>query len=257
MECTSHFTSLHTSLLRADAISMGSAVSRASAASKEAADVHLVLDDGTAILCHSQILSKHSAVFGNMFSDLAQQEGKVKIPLPEFTEAQCSALLAYLYAFGLTSTGAAFATQRRAHRDAAVAVARFAHTYDAPHVLRQVEAYLTAFVGQFVSKALIAKAGRRGVCSSKDFVELAVIAERFDMPELRGHCERAMVISWELIQDSPDLLDKLSRSTLQRVAKGLNITLLASQKRHPGSAPEYPAVQEVIAWGQHKRPAVQ
>ena len=133
------------------------------------ADVLLVLDDGVAILCHSQILSKHSAVFCNMFSDLAQHEGKVKIPLPGFSEAQCSALLTYLYSNGLTSSGVAFATQGRAHLDAAGVVARFAHTYDAPHVLRHVEAYLTAFMDQFKRKPPYAEAGQPGVCDSKDF----------------------------------------------------------------------------------------
>ena len=35
----------------------------------------------------------------NMLADLAgEQVERVKFPLPDFTEAQCSALLAYLYA---------------------------------------------------------------------------------------------------------------------------------------------------------------
>ena len=86
----------------------------------KAADVLLVLDNGVAVLCHSQILSMHSAVICNMLSDLAQHEDKVKIPLPDFTEAQCLALLAYLYANSLNSRGAAFETNARANLDAAV-----------------------------------------------------------------------------------------------------------------------------------------
>ena len=64
---------------------------------EKCADVLLVLDNGTAIPCHSQILSMHSAVLCNMLARLgrpAQRESKV--PLPDFTEAQCSALLRYL-----------------------------------------------------------------------------------------------------------------------------------------------------------------
>ena len=76
------------------------------------------------------------------------------------------------------------------------------------------------------------------------------MADKFGMPKLRGHCERAMVLSWEHFQDQPDLLDQLSSSALQRVAKGLNTTLLALEKHHPESALEFPAAQEVIAWGQ-------
>ena len=140
----------------------------------------LVLDDGTAVPCHSHILTKHSAVFCNMFSDLAQHEGMVRIPLPEFTEAQCSALLAYLRAHDVSSQGAAFATQDRADRDAATAVARFAHTYDAPHVLRHVEAYLTTFMGKFDKSCRITpvkpgtpvKAGTpRKSCTFEEFVD--------------------------------------------------------------------------------------
>ena len=78
------------------------------------------------------------------------------------------------------------------------------------------------------------------------------MADKFDMHELRGHCERAMVMCWELFQSKPDLLDQMSYSALQRVAKGLNTTLLACEKYQPGRALDYPAVKEVIAWGQHK-----
>ena len=42
----------------------------------KSADVLLVLDDGTAIPCHSQILSLHSAVLCNMLADLASQQSE-------------------------------------------------------------------------------------------------------------------------------------------------------------------------------------
>ena len=224
----------------------------------KAADVILVLDDGAAVLCHSQILSLHSAVLCNMLSDLAEHEGKVRIPLPGFTEAQCTALLKYLYGVGLTTRGAAFGTNEPADRDAATAVARFAHTYDAPHVLRHVEAYLTGFMRSFKNSGRITpvKAGTSGsggpTCTYAEFVNWAVMADKFDLPELRGHCERALVLSWEVLQDRPHLLEKLSCSVLQRVAKGLNKAVLAAEKSHPKLAPEYPDAKEMAAWGQHK-----
>ena len=226
------------------------------------ADVLLVLDDGAAILCHSQILSMHSAVICNMLADLAQHEGKVNIPLPGFTEAQCSALLAYLYANGLTRKGTAFATQGRADHDAAFAVARFAHTYDAPHVLQHVEAYMTAFILNFKKSCRIepVKADTPGggpTCTFKETLDWAVMADKFGLHELRGHCERALMLSWNWFQDRPDLLDNLSCSALQRISKGLNTTLLALEKGHPESALEFPAAQEVIAWGQRIQPTEQ
>ena len=64
------------------------------------ADVLLVLDGGIAIPCHSQILSLHSIVLRNLLADLpASQRGGplVEVPLPDFTEGQCSAVLVYLY----------------------------------------------------------------------------------------------------------------------------------------------------------------
>ena len=91
------------------------------------ADVVLVLDDGTAILCHSQILSLHSTVLRNMIADLAasKQNERVNIPLADFTEAQCSTLLMYLYGHGVSCRGAAFASQDPADLAAAAAVARY------------------------------------------------------------------------------------------------------------------------------------
>ena len=68
-----------------------------SEAFKKPADMLLLLDDGVAIPCHSQLLSMHSAVFCNMLADLSSQSDEiVKVPLADFTEAQCSAVLAYL-----------------------------------------------------------------------------------------------------------------------------------------------------------------
>ena len=151
------------------------------------ADVLLVLDNGVAIPCHSQILSLHSTVLCNMLTDLAasKQNERVKLPLADFTEAQCSALLAYFYSHGVPSKGAAFESHDRAAHDAASAVARFAHVYDAPHALRHVEAYLTAFMEE---------KRKDGSKISDDFacvriLEWAIMANKFDMHELCGHSE--------------------------------------------------------------------
>ena len=80
------------------------------------ADVQLILDNRVAIPCHSQILSLHSAVLRNMLADLpaSQHSERVKLPLPDFTEAQCSAVLAHLYCNGVSNNGAAF----KGHLDA-------------------------------------------------------------------------------------------------------------------------------------------
>ena len=131
-------------------------------------------------------------------------------------------------------------------------MARFAHTHDAPHVLRHIEAYLTAFMAQFDGKPRVLSFGRPGVCSSKDFLDWAVMANRLDMLELRGHCERALVMCWGIFQDRPNDLDKLSRSAFRRIAKGLNKALLASEKRRSGRALVYPTVGDMIAWGRHE-----
>ena len=111
------------------------------------ADVLLVLNNGIAIPCHSQILSMHSALFCNMLADLpGLPNEKIKVPLADFTVEQCLVLLAYLYENGSSYKGPAFATHAAADLEAAIAVARFAHTYDVPHALRHVEVYLTAFM---------------------------------------------------------------------------------------------------------------
>ena len=73
------------------------------------ADMLLLLDDGVAIPCHTQLLSMHSAVLCNMLTDLSSQSDEiVKVPLADFTEEQCSAVLAYLYANSVSGKGAAF-----------------------------------------------------------------------------------------------------------------------------------------------------
>ena len=54
------------------------------------ADVVLVLDDGVAILCHSQILSLHSAVIRGMLAELpaGQHDDPINIPRLQSTSAQ-------------------------------------------------------------------------------------------------------------------------------------------------------------------------
>ena len=51
---------------------------------------------------------------------------------------------------------------------------------------------------------------------------------KYDMHELRGHCERAMMMFWECFHDKIDLVNQLSSGTVQRIAMGLSKTLLAS-----------------------------
>ena len=219
----------------------------------KSADVLLVLSNGSAILCHSQILALHSAVFRNMLADLParQSDGRARVPFPDFTEAQCFALLAYLYDNGLSCKGAAFENNSAASHDAAVAVARFAHAYDAPHALQHIQVYLTAFVGaryRHKGHAVVtAKAWSRTV------LPWAVMADKFDMHELCGHCERALMMYWEFFEDRSDLAGQLSSSALQRIAKGLNRALL------PATGPychTYPDVHQFTAWKKAEQPIV-
>ena len=215
-------------------------------------DMLLVLSDGVAILCHSQILALHSAVFRNMLADkpARQLDGRVEVPLPDFTEAQCSALLCYLYEVGVSCKGAAFEDHSAAAQDAAVAVAQFAHTYDAPHALQHVQVYLVAFMdANFNNKnspAVTAEA------SSANVLPWAAMADKFDMHDLCGHCERALAMHWQYFEDRPDLVGQLSSSALQRIAKGLNRSLLA--KAGPYGTLTYPDVQQFIAWRAAKQP---
>ena len=199
------------------------------------ADVLLVLDDGTAILCHSQVLSLHSAVLRSMIADLAasQQSERTDIPLADFTEAQCSALLPYLYGNGTSCRGAAFASRAWANLDAAAAVARFAHTHDAPHAVRHAEACLTAYMDEhFPVKKCDGMAGYyQGTTWAEVMphvhyvLEWALMADKFEMHELRGQCERAMLMYWEYFHDRTDLVNQLSHSMVQRIAMGLSRTL--------------------------------
>ena len=200
------------------------------------ADVVLMLDDGVAILCHSQILSLHSAVIRGMLAELpaGQHDDPINIPLVDFTEAQCSALLSYLYSNGVSSEAAAFAK----HINAASVVARFAHTYDVPHAMWQVQAHLIDIIdtkwriklGDLTENVAAFDRGLNNN-SAKTMVDWALMADRFDTHKLCGHCEQLMMMYWESFQDRPDLVDQLSRGALRRIAKGLNTTLLASERQ--------------------------
>ena len=249
----------------------------------ESADVVLVFHDGKAIPCHKQILSLHSAVLRNMLADLptSQHDEKVEIPLANFTEAQCSALLAYLYSNGVYGKGAAFAK----HVDAAIDVARFAHTYDAPRALQQIQASLIAYMDErlkvnevwtgFEGKSSLSdqQTGKR---FEKSVLEWAVMADKIDMPELCGLCELTLVKHWNCFCDKPELTSQLSSGALQRIAKGLNRTLLAPVKSIPRwhmsahkamqysaqqveeeiqrSRQMYPGAGDFIAWRQQEQP---
>ena len=227
----------------------------------------LVLDNGTAVPCHSKMLYLHSAVLRNMLEDLAGQhdDEKIRIPLPCFTEAQCSALLKYLYTRklhtnALSSEGAAFAGQGfEKHVGAAADVVRFAHTYDAPHALQQVEEYTIAFLKQRTPQCFDewTSAGAATLEESKLFdrttgrsfadtvLEWALMADQYDMQELCGHCEQAMVFYWERFQSKPDLVDQLSSCTLQRIAKGLSKAL---ETAYGSTCVSYLGKDDFTAW---------
>ena len=146
-------------------------------------------------------------------------DNKVRIPLAGFTEAQCSALLEYLYSQGVPSKGTPFKNHDAAALDAADAVARFAHTYDAPHAFRHVEAHLIAFMD--VRFQSIPCAGMTGETREETVLGWALMADKFDMDLFCGHCERDMMIHWGCFLDKPGLTDQLGSSALQRIAKGL------------------------------------
>ena len=165
----------------------------------------------------------------------------------------------------MSSRGATFGSHYAIDLDAAVAVARFAHTYDAPHALRDIQAYLTAFVDERFRTKQAAMMSRHvedssvsmhlpihDVCKgAKSYdrmvLEWAVMADKFDMHELRGHCERAMMMYWEQFYDRSDLVDRLSHSALQRIAKGLSKSLMHSAAPQNRS---YPDAVDFINWGQ-------
>ena len=217
----------------------------------KSADVCLVLDDGTAIPCHSDVLSMHSAVIGNMLEDVASQHDQenkmVELPLPDFSEAQCTALLRYLYHHSVPTEGAAFESDDTASLEAAVAVARFAHTYDVPHALRHVEDYLSAFMGKRFSTSRESPAA---TMETYDEVVLkwAVMADVYDMQELCAHCERAMMKHLNFYQNKPDLVDQLGSRALQRIAKGLYHTLRPPMGCNYTGL--YPSVFDFMAWRQ-------
>ena len=214
------------------------------------ADMVLILDSGVGVLCHSQILALHSTVICNMLTDLAgEHPGRIKFPLPEFTETQCSALLAWLYS-STPSKGAAFEGHDAAAHDAAVVVARFAHKYDAPHALRHVAAYLTAFMDAKFASCGVNPLTSKGSCTLNELRTWAVMADKFDLRELCGHCERTLLFNWENIQDGPTSFDRLSRGALRRVAKGLHATLLAERSAGATGGLKYPPASDFIAWRQ-------
>ena len=68
------------------------------------------------------------------------------------------------------------------------------------------------------------------------------------MHKLCGHCEQLMMMYWESFQDRPDLLDQLSRGALRRIAKGLNTTLLASERQ--AKKRKFTPPSDFIKWGQ-------
>ena len=76
--------------------------------------------------------------------------------------------------------------------------------YDAPQALQRVQVYLTAFMSAcFESKD---PAELTGETCAEVVLAWAVMADKFDMHELCGHCERAMVMHWDQFQDTPGWL---------------------------------------------------
>ena len=170
---------------------------------------------------------------------------KVKIPLPDFLEAQCSALLTHLYNNSASSKGGTFAYQAPddLHFYAAVAVARFAHVYDVPHALRHVEAFLTTSIDtRFPNE----KCGGMSGWMRGKVLELALMADKFDMRELHARCERTMVMYWDNFQ--LDLVDQLSRKALLRVTIALNRTLLTSTKAKDRKYPDVRDFTSLWEW---------
>ena len=215
----------------------------------KSADVCLVLDNGTAIPCHSDVLAMHSAVISNVLEDVGSQHTKqekmVELPLPAFSEAQCVALLRYFYDHAVPSEGAAFENDDTESLEAAVAVARFAHTYDAPHALRHVQDYLSAFMDKRFSNCRESPAAAMDTFDEV-VLKWAVMADTYDMHELCAHCERAMMKHWDFYQDKPGMVDQLSSRALQRIAKGLYRTLRPPMGCNYTGL--YPIVLEFMAW---------
>ena len=101
----------------------------------------------------------------------------------------------------MSCKGAAFEEHSAAAFDAAAAVARFAHMYDMPHALRHVEAYMAAFLDKdHNTKGEVVTSGGSPFMF-RHTSNWAVMAEKFGMHQVRGYCERDMVMYWEHFQD--------------------------------------------------------
>lgn len=81
----------------------------------------------------------------------------------------------------------------------------------------------------------------------------ALMADKFDMHELCGHCERAMMMHWSHFDDKAKLGDQRSSSALLRIAKGLNQTMLSSTGYSYCNVPD---VHEFIARRPQKQTTV-
>ena len=128
--------------------------------------------------------------------------------------------------------------------------------YDVPHALRQVQAYLTTILeghSQFFEVVHITGCCKElckratGRMYGRTVVDWTLMADKYDMRGLCGHCERVMVIYWECFQDNPVLVDQLSSSALRRIAKGLHKTLVASLDLGPNCY-IYPSADDFTDW---------
>ena len=128
------------------------------------------------------------------------------------------------------------------------------------HALRHIEAYLTAFmITGFQTKECFL------VTSDEVVLEWALMADKFDMHELCGHCERAMVMCWDSYHKKPELIDQLSSGALQRIAKGLHFTqnrcptcgYYSNITAHHPTFHKYPDACHISAWRQQKQPTAQ
>ena len=160
-----------------------------------------------------------------------------------------SALLRRRYAHGVSSKGAAFESYSASARNAAVAVARFAHKYNAPHALRHVDAYLRAFMDAHYTCKDRSKRQEGGCCTA-ELITWAILADNFELHKLCGQCERTLMVRWDRVQDKPAHYDRLSHGALRRIAKGLHATLLAEKSAGAKQGWMYPPVSDFIAWRQ-------
>ena len=110
--------------------------------------------------------------------------------------------------------------------------------------------------------------GAFGAACKRNLLVWAIMADKFGMAELCGHCELALMKFWDCFHASPEA-DQLSSGALQRIALGLNKTLLALRAQvnqlsrrdpcfqeapyHEERESQYPGVHEVIAWRQEKQ----